>query len=805
MSGEKRRVSIRSVILVAVPTLLVLLTVYYVERSPLPMPLQLLSRYFCLIPIALAAYRHGLWIGLVTSGFQSSAFFPLLYERVRTTGVSASSLSLLGFVLLLNGFAYIMADLVTSVRRREALESEVSDWERLLTSASALEEVVSFILEQARRIGRAEEAAVLLRNPVDAEWQMIPCHGKVSLGCSIRGGGRRQNVAEWLLDLEEPTVLNAFQQDPRFARRPSSRSDELRSLLARPLYHENGRLMALLVLMDNRTGSFGQHDLNALDGLVAKSEKALEQAGLYARTDHALARRAEQMAAIQRTARQLNAALDSRQILRYVLACALEITNAEAGFAGSISGSVLETFQIRGAKLGVGAAYSFVASMKNTEHFLAGLFDASREPTLLTSPSSRLSVPVRQDERVLGLVVLESTQSQAFDEADRRVLSALSDHAAIALENTRLFQEVVTERQRARLIVQSVAEGLFTTDVNRRILTFNPAAEELTEWAAEDAVGQPCREVLHCTKESCEADCPVNKALKEDTAVHDDRRAIRNRLGTDKVVSLSAAPLAGSDDQPDGAVVIFRDITERDQFERLQGEFVAGVSHELRTPIANISTVVQMLKEESEAAQTDRYQEYVNTLASQSQRLSDFADRMLDVFQLEKGELSLQPRPLPLSLLAERSVDEWESADEVDRLTIRTPEISPWVWADENAVGTILRNLIENALKYSPSDSDIVVLVEGGENGYARVSVEDGGPGIPPEHQAKVFDRFYRVDGSDSQSIYGRGLGLYIAKKLVDAMAGQIWVESTVGKGSRFTFTLPEEEVRGDEDLDRRR
>jgi signal transduction histidine kinase len=252
-------------------------------------------------------------------------------------------------------------------------------------------------------------------------------------------------------------------------------------------------------------------------------------------------------------------------------------------------------------------------------------------------------------------------------------------------------------------------------------------------------------------------------------------------------------------------VVIFRDITERDQFERLQGEFVAGVSHELRTPIANISTVVQMLKEESEAAQTDRYQEYVNTLASQSQRLSDFADRMLDVFQLEKGELSLQPRPLPLSLLAERSVDEWESADEVDRLTIRTPEISPWVWADENAVGTILRNLIENALKYSPSDSDIVVLVEGGENGYARVSVEDGGPGIPPEHQAKVFDRFYRVDGSDSQSIYGRGLGLYIAKKLVDAMAGQIWVESTVGKGSRFTFTLPEEEVRGDEDLDRRR
>lgn len=803
--ANKRQASIRSVLLVAVYALLTLLTVYYVERSRLPLPLQLLSRYFCLIPVALAAYRHGLGVGLATSGFQSSAFLPLLYERVRTTGISVSSLGLLGFILLLNGFAYIMADLIASVRRREALESEVSDWEKLLSSASALEEVISFILQQANQTGRAEEAAVLLRNPVDAEWHMVPCNGKISLRCSVRGDGRRQNLAEWLLALGESTVLNDLLQDPRFARRPSSRPAELRSLLARPLYRENGRLMALLVLMNSRTGSFGQHDLDALDGLAAKSEKALEQAGLYARTDHALARRAEQMAAIQRTAQQLNAALDSRQILGYVLACALEITNAEAGFAGSISDGVLETFQIRGAKLGVGAAYNFVASMNDTEQFLAGLFDASREPTLLSSPSSRLSVPVRQDERVLGLVVLESTQPQAFDEADRRVLSALMDHAAIALENTRLFQEVVRERQRARLIVESVAEGLFTTDVNRRILTFNPAAEELTEWTAEDAVGQPCREVLRCTERSSEADCPVNKVLKEDTSIHDDRRVIRNRLGTEKVVSLSAAPLAGSDGQPDGAVVIFHDVTERDQLERLQGEFVAGVSHELRTPIANISTVVQMLKEESEAAETDQYQEYVNTLASQSQRLSDFADRMLDVFQLERGELSLQPRPLPLSLLAERSVEAWESANQEERLTIRTPEISPWVWADENAVSTVLRNLIENALKYSPSERDVVVVVEGGENGYARISVEDEGPGIPAEHQAKVFDRFYRVNGSDSQSIYGRGLGLYIAKKLVDAMGGQIWVESAVGEGSRFTFTLPEEEMRGDEDTDRRR
>lgn len=803
LSAERRRPSAPRILLVAGSTVLVLLTVYYVERSPLPLSLQWLSHYFCLIPVGLAAYHHGLAIGLLASGFQSTAFMPLLYERLSTTGVSGPSLELVGFILLLNGFAYAMADLATSVRRREALESEVSDWEKLLGSASALEEVVSFILQQAKRIGEAQTAALVLRNPMDAEWHIIPCNGKMSLGRSIQGGDRRQNVAEWLLDLQEPIVLNRLKRDPRFARRSASCSAELRSLLARPLYHENGTLMALLVLVNSRSGWFGQHVLDALDRLIAKSEKALEQAGLYARTDHALAQRAEQLAAIQRTAQQLNTALDHKQILRYVLTCALDITDAEAGFAGSISDGVLETFQIKGAKVGVGAAYSFVASLTDTDQLLAGLFDDSRDPTLLVSPASRLSVPVRQDERVLGLVVLESSQPQAFDEADRQVLTALTDHAAIALENTRLFQEVVKERQRARQIVQSVAEGLFTTDVNRRILTFNPAAAQLTEWDAEEAVGRTCREVLRCTDPSCETECPVKRALKENTVVHDQRRAIQNRLGTEKVVSLSAAPLAGSDDQSDGAVVVFHDITERDQLERLQGEFVAGVSHELRAPITNISTVVQMLKEESETAGTDQYREYVNTLAAQSQRLLDFADSILDVFQLEKGELSLQPRPLPLSLLAERSVADWNSADDEHRLTVRTPKASPWVWADESAVETVLRNLIENALKYSPAGSDIEVIVEGDGNGYARVSVEDEGPGISAEHQTKVFDRFYRVDGSDSQSVYGRGLGLYIAKKLVDAMGGRIWVESKVGEGSRFTFTLPEEEARGDEDTDR--
>jgi len=799
LSARGRRPTPSSILLVAVPTLLVFLMIYAVEHSPLPQPIQWLSHYFCLIPILLAAYRHGLRVSLVTAVIESTAFLPLAYERFRLTGFSAASLESVAFIVLLNGFAYMVADLVTSVRHRETLESEVSDWERLLSSASALEEVVAFILHHAQMIGDAQEAVLILRNPVDAEWQIVPRDGQLSLGIPIRREGRRQNVAQWLLDLSEPMTLNDIERDPRFVLTSSSPAGELCSLLARPLRDGTGRLLALLVLVNSRRGWFDRRDLDALDGLASKSEKALPQAGLYARTDHALARRAEQMAAIQRTAQQLNTSLDPRQILKYVLSCALEITNAEAGFAGSLSDGVLDAFQIQGPKLGVGAAYTFSASMSDTDQLLAGLFDETKDPTLLPSPASRISVPIHQGERVLGLLVLESSQPQAFDESERRVLSALTDHAAIALDNGRLFQEVVRQRQRARLIVQSVAEGLFTTDIDRRILTFNPAAEELTGWEADDAVGRPCYEILRCREgPECGGRCPVKEALQDDRVVHEDRRIVRDRLGSEKVISVSTAPLPGSDDEPEGVVVIFHDVTERDQLERLQGEFVAGVSHELRAPIVNLMTVVQLLMDEAESSGTDQFHEYLDTLAAQSHRLSDFADRILDVFQLEKGEISLQPRPLPLSLLAERAVSNWDSPNENHVLHVRTPETSPWVWADENAVATVLRNLIENAVKYSPAGSDVTVSVQRGMDGYASVSVEDEGHGIQPEHQSKIFDRFYRVDGSDSQSVYGRGLGLYIAKKLVDAMGGDIWVESTVGQGSRFTFTLPEEEVSDD-------
>jgi signal transduction histidine kinase len=259
----------------------------------------------------------------------------------------------------------------------------------------------------------------------------------------------------------------------------------------------------------------------------------------------------------------------------------------------------------------------------------------------------------------------------------------------------------------------------------------------------------------------------------------------------ERVVSLSAAPLMGLDGKPEGAVALFHDITEQDELDRLQQEFVAAISHELRSPLASMSTAVEMLQEETAAVTDEGQRSCLDTLTAQTERLTSFADRILDLFRLETGELALQPRPLPIGFLIERTVKSWQATANRPSLVVRIPEYPLWVSADEGAVQTVLDNLIDNAVKYSPPDSRIEVAATEGPDGNVTVSVEDEGQGIAPDHQTRIFERFYRVDGSDAQRVYGHGLGLYIARRLVEAMGGKIWVESEQGKGSKFAFTLP--------------
>lgn len=229
------------------------------------------------------------------------------------------------------------------------------------------------------------------------------------------------------------------------------------------------------------------------------------------------------------------------------------------------------------------------------------------------------------------------------------------------------------------------------------------------------------------------------------------------------------------------------------QLDRLKSEFVSLVSHQLRAPLTNIIGALELVAEDAAQLPTPS-QRSLEILASESERLSRLIQTILDVSRLEAGRLTPRLGPVAIEPLLMRICRSAVSAQPDRPWSVTVSPALPPAWADEVLLEEVARNLVENALRYSPPESPIEVAAEASDS-TVRVSVADHGPGIPVDEQAKIFRSFHRVDGEES-TVAGYGLGLYFADKLTLAQGGTIRVESPIhddpsGPGSRFIFTLP--------------
>jgi len=282
-------------------------------------------------------------------------------------------------------------------------------------------------------------------------------------------------------------------------------------------------------------------------------------------------------------------------------------------------------------------------------------------------------------------------------------------------------------------------------------------------------------------------DC-VHVALE--TRKYAERKPVS--LAPGRVFAVSASPMPEG-----GAVVILRDVTRIEQVERTQTEFVANVSHELRTPLTSIQGYVEMLLENEGAPLSAASEhEFLLAILKSARRMARLTDDLLALARVESGEQKLEPRPVAVEAL----IRETEAAVAgVVKEKGGTLEVSVTaegdVIADGDAVVQILSNLIENALNYGKGTNGARVQLTAEQlPGYpqeVRFRVRDFGNGIAWEHLGRLFERFYRVDKARSRESGGTGLGLAIAKHLVESQRGRIWVESELGHGSSFYFTLP--------------
>ncbi len=352
-----------------------------------------------------------------------------------------------------------------------------------------------------------------------------------------------------------------------------------------------------------------------------------------------------------------------------------------------------------------------------------------------------------------------------------------------------------------KAILDAVDDGVLAVDSKGNILVINPAAEQITGWNGSDAAGLVFNSVLKITNneggEMIEISNPVNRVLQ--TGENFTTRDLFIKTQSGKIVPIFLA-VNLIDGQNSGVVVVFRDISKELKENREQAEFISTASHEMRTPVASIEGYIGLALNPATATIDARAKSYLQKAHENTKHLGQLFQDLLDITKAEDGRLKNEPVVLDT---IEFSRNIWEGLKpkaeakglnyifEPDNHKTGEKTLTPvfFIHADRDHLHEILNNLFENAIKYTPSGMVSVNIT--GDNNNVQISVKDSGIGIPAEDIPHLFQKFYRVDNSETREINGTGLGLFLSRKLTESIGGFLDVESEYKKGSTFTVKLP--------------
>lgn len=403
-------------------------------------------------------------------------------------------------------------------------------------------------------------------------------------------------------------------------------------------------------------------------------------------------------------------------------------------------------------------------------------------------------VALHLHEQPIGVWFLIRKRRQPFTGPDLADLTVLADLASAGIERTWLVQTIVRGRHESETLLRASANAILVMDGRGRIIELNPALERLTGWTLREARARYCYEVVGCQRKQASAGSELTACPLISASTGSDRAFLEYKIytrdGREIPVEVSYGTIRDEDDELTRLIIVFRDLTRQKTIERLRSEFIANVSHELRTPLALIKGYATTLSSPQitlDEAQTHRFLENVSFAAD---RLGRMIDDLLWASRLETDQLRLDPKAFDLGQMIDRVLTWFQPHAQGCHLVSDAPDKRLHVWADPARVEQVLVNLLTNAAKYSPSESTITVRTQLWQDpSRVAVHVIDEGIGIAAEHLPHLFDRFYLTEDSDK----GVGLGLPICRGLVEAMGGEIWVVSELGKGSTFSFTLPVE------------
>jgi signal transduction histidine kinase len=396
---------------------------------------------------------------------------------------------------------------------------------------------------------------------------------------------------------------------------------------------------------------------------------------------------------------------------------------------------------------------------------------------------SALSIPLIDVNNVVrGALVVVSPQRQAFSPADIRHMTSFSIQASVAIHNAELHAQLSQQRVMLEAVLRDITDGLVVMSESGAIVMANPLAIEAFQYSDREQAG--LRGDLAQMVYEIQAD-GISKLSRELRIGEPD-------TDHERIYQAHASQVRIAGDGYGHIAVVLHDISDHKAQERKRVEFISMVAHELRNPLNTLNGFLKVVLQEKAGPLNELQQEFLGLADGQAEALKGRISELLEFNRNEAGRLKLHPQWANLTDLLTVTYARFQIHAEQAGLTMKLADVDdlPDVLMDSERIGQVLTNLIENAMKATASGGSVTIGAEANDT-EVKIYVRDTGVGIPPEEQARIFGRFYRLERKSSQHGVHLGLGLSICQQIVEGHNGRIWVESAVGEGSTFLFTLP--------------
>jgi two-component system, NtrC family, sensor histidine kinase KinB len=405
---------------------------------------------------------------------------------------------------------------------------------------------------------------------------------------------------------------------------------------------------------------------------------------------------------------------------------------------------------------------------------------------LLVQPLQAMSVAAEQIAEGNYTVSLATHSSDELGRLAQKIM--VMSHKLNTFHRLNVGQ-LLAEKRRSEAVMRSITDGIVLVNGSFEIIGINPQAAEIFGVKAEKALGVHFFDVVQDPKLYEHVKVAAN-AGREPELSEDESQLVVERENALHYYHFVITPVKSEHHELLGIILLLQDVTKLKQLDQLKSDFIMTASHELRTPLTSMSMSLGLLSESIAGKLTEREQEHLILAGEEVHRLRALVNDLLDLSKIESGHMVMDFEAVQPAWLVEKAVALFvdQAAQKEVVLEAAAPTSIPAIWADPTKVIWILTNLISNALRYTNAGGCIRIAADL-RGSFIHFSVADTGSGIPLEYQSRIFDKFVQVE--DERAVDGTGLGLAICKEIVKAHGGTIWVDSQVGKGSTFTFSMP--------------